>query len=185
MDNILHSKYEHQDTLIMSIIFQFLTHVRCHATQFSKQAVYTGHYFAAWCGAALPCGAVVAWPFTQGTVCERQWYGCQRSKGAFTQGTVSPAGGLSSKMRAAAPKLLPVSVKMPVEINWIQLMALRGSTAPCHVITIIATLRWASCGPGTGLQAHPLKSQYRFASSQEISIYDRTLPWITRKLCIW
>ena len=45
--------------------------------------------------------------------------------------------------------------------------------------------RWASCGPGTGLQAHPLKSQYRFASCQEISIYDRTLPWITMKLRIW
>ena len=30
------------------------------------------------------------------------------------------------------------------------------------VVTIIATLRWTSCGPGTGLQAHPLKSQYRF-----------------------
>ena len=30
------------------------------------------------------------------------------------------------------------------------------------VVTIIATLRWPSCGPGTGLQAHPLKSQYRF-----------------------
>ena len=53
------------------------------------------------------------------------------------------------------------------------------------VVTIIATLRWASCGPGTGLQAHPLKSQYIFASSQEISINDRILPWITRKLRIW
>ena len=53
------------------------------------------------------------------------------------------------------------------------------------VVTIIATLRWASCGPGTGLQTHPLKSQYIFASSQEISIYDRILPWITRKLRIW
>ena len=53
------------------------------------------------------------------------------------------------------------------------------------LVTIIATLRWASCGPGTGLQTHPLKSQYRFASSQEISIYDRILPWITRKLRIW
>ena len=53
------------------------------------------------------------------------------------------------------------------------------------LVTIIATLRWASCGPGTGLQAHPLKSQYIFASSQEISIYDRILPWITRKLRIW
>ena len=55
----------------------------------------------------------------------------------------------------------------------------------CLLVTIIATLRWASCGPGTGLQAHPLKSQYIFASSQEISIYDRILPWITRKLRIW
>ena len=39
---------------------------------------------------------------------------------------------------------------------------------PMNLVTIIATLRWASCGPGTGLQAHPLKSHYRFASSQEI-----------------
>ena len=36
------------------------------------------------------------------------------------------------------------------------------SLARNSLITIIATLRWASCGPGTGLQAHPLKSQYRF-----------------------
>ena len=40
--------------------------------------------------------------------------------------------------------------------------------AATELVTIIATLHWASCGPGTGLQAHPLKSQYRFAFSQEI-----------------
>ena len=34
------------------------------------------------------------------------------------------------------------------------------------VVTIIATLRWASCGPGTGLQAHPLKSQNRFGKKK-------------------
>ena len=61
----------------------------------------------------------------------------------------------------------------------------RPSCSWKSIVTIIATLRWASCGPGTGLQAHPLKSQYIFASSQEISIYDRILPWITRKLRIW
>ena len=32
----------------------------------------------------------------------------------------------------------------------------------CAVGMIIATLHWASCGPGTGLQAYLLKSQYRF-----------------------
>ena len=34
------------------------------------------------------------------------------------------------------------------------------------LVTIIATLGWASCGPGTGLQAHPLKSQYRFGKKK-------------------
>ena len=38
----------------------------------------------------------------------------------------------------------------------------RQNTSGYALVTIIATLRWASCGPGTGLQAHPLKSQYRF-----------------------
>ena len=66
-------------------------------------------------------------------------------KGAFTQGTASPAGGLVPK-RAQRPqrrrklahgpnllraaKLPPASVKMPVEINWIQLTAPRGSATP-------------------------------------------------------
>ena len=53
------------------------------------------------------------------------------------------------------------------------------------LVTIIVTLRWTSCGPGTGLQAHPLKLIYRFTPSQENYIYDRILPWITRKLRIW
>ena len=36
------------------------------------------------CGAALRClTALAAWPFTEGTVCERQWHCCQRSKGRF------------------------------------------------------------------------------------------------------
>ena len=30
------------------------------------------------------------------------------------------------------------------------------------IVKITAALRWASCGPGVRLQAHPLKSQYRF-----------------------
>ena len=63
-------------------------------------------------------------------------------KGAFTQGTVSPAGGLVPKRAqrwrklAHGPnlpctaKLTPANVKMPVEINWIQLTAPRGSAAP-------------------------------------------------------
>ena len=29
-------------------------------------------------------------------------------------------------------------------------------------VTIITALRWASCGPGTGLQTHPLKTLYIF-----------------------
>ena len=43
---------------------------------------------AAWCSAALPCGTVATWPFTQGAVCERQRHGCQRSKGRFCTGHV-------------------------------------------------------------------------------------------------
>ena len=104
-------------------------------------------------GAVLLQSAVVplpAWPFTQGAFCEWQRHGCRDLKGTFTQGTASPAGGLLPKLaqqrqrrcklargpnllRAAKlpAKLQPTSVKMPVEINWIQLTALRGSTAPC------------------------------------------------------
>ena len=66
-------------------------------------------------------------------------------KGTFTQGTASPAGGLIPKRMQRrqqrrklahgpnlprATKLLLASVKMPVEINWIQLTAPRGSAAP-------------------------------------------------------
>ena len=32
-------------------------------------------------------------------------------------------------------------------------------TATGSLVTIIATLRWVSCGPGSSLQTHPLKSQ--------------------------
>ena len=66
-------------------------------------------------------------------------------KGTFTQGTVLPASRLVPKraqqrrrklahgpnfLRAA--KLPPASVKMPVEINWIQLAPPPGSAAPRH-----------------------------------------------------
>ena len=66
-------------------------------------------------------------------------------KGAFTQGTASPAGGLVPKRvqrrqrrrklahgpnLPSAAKLPPASVKMLAEINWIQLTAPRGSAAP-------------------------------------------------------
>ena len=56
-------------------------------------------------------------------------------KGVFTQGTVSPAGGLAPKRAqqrrklahgpnlSCVAKLLPASVKMSVEINWIQLFS--------------------------------------------------------------
>ena len=84
----------------------------------------------------LQRSAAAAWPFTQGAVCERQRRGCQNAnglKGAFTQGIVSPAGGSVPKRAQRrrklaqgpnlqhAAKLPPASVKMPVEINSIQL----------------------------------------------------------------
>ena len=75
--------------------------------------------------------------------------------------------------------------KITIAWNWCLENKYDGNRSYRKLVAIIATLRWASCGPGTGLQAHPLKSQYIFASSQEISIYDRILPWITRKLRIW
>ena len=69
--------------------------------------------------------------------------------GDFTKGTVLPAGGLVPKralrrqrrrklalgrnlLRAA--KLPPARVNMPVEINWIQLMAPRGCAAPRRAV---------------------------------------------------
>ena len=68
-------------------------------------------------------------------------------KCAFTQGTVSPSGWLVPKHAqrrqrrrklAHGPnlprstKLLPTSVKIPVEINWIHLTAPRGSAVLCR-----------------------------------------------------
>ena len=85
-------------------------------------------------------------------------------KGAFTQGTVLPAGGVVPKRAplqqrrsksAQGPnlplgaKLPPASVKMPVEINWIQLRAPRVShrctkTAPCVKAPLCSVYRWMS-----------------------------------------
>ena len=99
--------------------------------------------------------------FYTGAVCERQRHCCQRSKhlkGVFTQGTVSPAGGLvpqrpQRRHKLAhgpnlprAAKLPTASVKMPVEINWIQLTAPRGSRS--------AALQQNSALCKRGLRAH-------------------------------
>ena len=55
-------------------------------------------------------------------------------------------------------------------------------TAPICLVTRIATLRWASCGPGTGLQAHPLKSQCRFGKKNSLTNYTKTTKNISAKL---
>ena len=58
----------------------------------------------------------------------------------------------------------------------------RWQTDWAIVVTIIATLSWASCGHGTGLQAHPLKSQYRFGKKKfaaELHKSYKKHPWQT------
>ena len=67
-----------------------------HSCQRSKGRFYAGRCFcAAWHGAALPCGTVAMWPFTQGAVyVSGSGTVANGLKGAFTRGTVSPAGGL-------------------------------------------------------------------------------------------
>ena len=54
-------------------------------------------------GAALPRGAVATWPFTQGTVCERQRHCRQRSEGRFYTGHCFASWRITSKTCAAAP----------------------------------------------------------------------------------
>ena len=64
----------------------------------------------------------------------------------------------------------------------LDICAQESSCTGRQVVTIIATLRWASCGPGTGLQAHPLKSQYRFGKKSLLTNCTKATKNICGKL---
>ena len=66
--------------------------------------------------------------------------------------------------------------------TWSILQTTKMAMSSADLVTIIATLRWASCGPGTGLQAHPLKSQYRFGKKCLLTNYTKATKNIRAKL---
>ena len=78
-------------------------------------------FTAAWRSTALPRGVLADWPFTQGAVCERQRYCCQRSKGRFYTGQCFASWWICSKIRAAAAAALLIG-------SWTQ-FAVRRQTA--------------------------------------------------------
>ena len=79
---------------------------------------------------------------------------------------------------------LCISTISVAKLSWIvaRLTATTSILSRLCLVAIIATLRWASCGPGTGLQAHPLKSQYRFGKKSLLTNCTKATKNISDKL---
>ena len=128
-------------------------HHQCHTsimvTQSINKAAFTQGAVLLQCSAALRCLAVPC-PLDllhRELLVSGSGSVANGVKGPFTQGTAWPGGGLVPKRAQRrqqrrrwahgpnsphAAKLPQASVKMPVEINWIQLTVPQGSAAPRH-----------------------------------------------------